>query len=49
MLGRRSVEPESFESWKLIGAALSVGKAHALHVNGANAAAGTTVANFHNG
>jgi hypothetical protein len=31
---------ESFESWKLIGAALAVGKRHALKVTGANAAWG---------
>jgi len=31
---------ESFESWKLIGKALAVGKAHALRVTGANAAWG---------
>jgi hypothetical protein len=31
---------ESFESWKLIGAALAVGKAHALKITGANAAWG---------
>ena len=31
---------ESFEAWKRIGAALSVGKAHALKVTGANAAWG---------
>ena len=31
---------ESFESWKIIGAALSIGKAHALRVTGANRAWG---------
>jgi len=31
---------ESFEGWKAIGAALAVGKAHALRVTGANAAGG---------
>jgi hypothetical protein len=31
---------ESFESWKLIGGALAVGKQHALKVTGANAAWG---------
>jgi hypothetical protein len=31
---------ESFEGWRAIGAALSVGKAHALRVTGANAAWG---------
>ncbi len=31
---------ESFEGWKAIGAALAVGKAHALRVTGANAAWG---------
>ncbi len=31
---------ESFEAWRLIGAALAIGKAHALHVTGANAAWG---------
>jgi hypothetical protein len=31
---------ESFEGWKAIGAALSVGKAHALKVSGANQAWG---------
>jgi hypothetical protein len=31
------VEAETFESWKKIGAALSVGKQHALAVSGANA------------
>jgi hypothetical protein len=31
---------ESFEAWKRIGAALAVGKAHALNVTGANAAWG---------
>jgi hypothetical protein len=31
---------ESFEAWKRIGAALAVGKAHALRVSGANAAWG---------
>jgi hypothetical protein len=31
---------ESFDGWRAIGAALSVGKAHALHVTGANAAWG---------
>jgi hypothetical protein len=29
---------ESFEAWKRIGAALSIGKSHALKVSGANAA-----------
>src|SRR5262249_28279730 len=31
---------ESFEAWKKIGAALSIGKAHALRVTGANQAWG---------
>jgi hypothetical protein len=31
---------ESFEGWKAIGAALAVGKAHALRVTGSNAAWG---------
>jgi hypothetical protein len=31
---------ETFEAWKLIGAALSIGKAYALYVTGANAAWG---------
>jgi hypothetical protein len=31
---------ESFEAWRSIGAALAIGKAHALHVTGANRAAG---------
>jgi hypothetical protein len=31
---------DSFEAWKIIGAALAVGKAHALKVTGANAAWG---------
>jgi hypothetical protein len=31
---------ESFEAWRSIGAALAVGKAHALRVTGANRAAG---------
>ena len=38
MLGKQSAN--SFESWKSIGAALAVGKAHALRVTGANAAWG---------
>src|SRR5262245_51505813 len=33
-------EAESFEAWKKIGAALSIGKAHALRVTGANQAWG---------
>lgn len=31
---------ETFEAWRSIGAALAIGKAHALHVTGANRAAG---------
>jgi hypothetical protein len=37
--GRRS-KAESFDGWKAIGAALAVGKRHALRVTGANAAWG---------
>jgi hypothetical protein len=33
-------ESESFEGWAAIGAALAIGKAHALKVTGANAARG---------
>jgi len=33
---------ECFESWKVIGAALSIGKAHALRVTGANQAWGSS-------
>jgi hypothetical protein len=39
-LGGHRQSRESFEAWKVIGAALSVGKAHALRVTGANSAWG---------
>jgi len=38
MLGRKS--PKRIEAWKRIGAALTIGKAHALRVTGANQAWG---------
>jgi hypothetical protein len=44
--GRNALEAitkaESYEAWKAIGAALAIGKAHALRVTGANAAWGST-------